>query len=240
MFSAVLIGGAAALAGCSDQPVASAPTARANASVPAAPAAHLVVFRNERAIPDDFAAQVGALGGRVDAAYNGLGIAAVSGLSEQGVAALRGNAGVAFVEADANVAFDVGPRRAGPAEEMIPDAETAVEGRPGHHSVLYRWQWNMQAINARPAWEAGLLGSPEVTVAILDTGIDPTLLDSEELVDLERSRSFVPEDDAALARLYPGLHPISDLDGHGTNVALQVSSRGRHFAGVTSRSTLMG
>jgi subtilisin family serine protease len=239
-FSVFLIGGAAALAGCSDQPVASAPAARANASVSAAPAAHLVVFRNERAIPDDFAAQVSALGGSVDAAYAGLGIAAVSGLGEQGVAALRGHAGVAFVEADANVPFDAGIRRMGPAEELIPDAETAVEGRPGHHSVLFRWQWNMQVINAQPAWEAGLMGSPDVTVAILDTGIDPTLLDSEELVDLERSRSFVAQDDSALAALYPGLHPISDLDGHGTNVALQVSSRGRHFAGVTSRTTLMG
>ncbi|CAA9317201.1 MAG: hypothetical protein AVDCRST_MAG68-2721 [uncultured Gemmatimonadetes bacterium] len=239
-FAALLIGGAATLAGCSDQPVATAPAARANASVSAAPATHLVVFRNERAIPEDFAAQVAALGGSVDAAYPGVGIAAVSGLGEQGAAALRGHGAVAFVETDANVPFDAGPRRAGPEEEMIPDAEIATTGRPGHRAVLYRWQWNMQAINARPAWEAGFLGSPDVTVAILDTGIDPTLLDSEGLVDLERSRSFVAEDDSALAALYPGLHPISDLDGHGTNVALQVSSNARHFAGVTSRSTLMG
>jgi subtilisin family serine protease len=239
-FCAVLIAGAAALAGCSDQPLATAPAARASASVSAAPAGHLVVFRNERSVPGDFAARVAALGGSVDAAYGELGVAAVSGLSEQGAAALRGHGAVAFVEADANVPFDAGHRHSGPAEEMIPDAAPATAARPGHHAVLYRWQWNMQAINARPAWEAGHLGSPGVTVAILDTGIDPTLLDSEGLVDLERSRSFVPEDDAALAALYPGLHPISDLDGHGTNVALQVSSNSRHFAGVTARSTLLG
>ncbi|HEX8432961.1 MAG TPA: S8 family serine peptidase [Longimicrobium sp.] len=227
------------MAGCSDQPVATTPAVRASASVAIAPAAHLVVFRNERGIPDDFAAQVGALGGSVDAAYAGLGIATVSGLSEQGVATLRGHGGVAFVETDASVAFDAGVRRAGPLEEMIPDVSTASTQQP-HFAPLYRWQWNMQAISARTAWEAGYLGSPDVTVAILDTGIDPTVLDAEGLVDLERSRSFVPEDDAALAALYPGLHPISDLDGHGTNVALQVSSNARHFAGVTSRSTLMG
>lgn len=235
--SFALLAAAASLAGCSDQPVATAAAARANAAP--APGAHLVVFRSERAIPDDFAARVAALGGSVDASYAGMGIAAVSGLDEQGAAALRGQPGVAFVEADANVAFEASPMQMGPAEEALPDAETASPERP-HHAVLYRWQWNMQAIQAAPAWRAGVLGSPDVTVAILDTGIDPTVLDAEGLVDLDRSRSFVPEDDAALAALYPGLHPISDLDGHGTNVALQVSSNARHFAGVTSRSTLMG
>jgi hypothetical protein len=42
-----------------------------NASVSAAPGTHAVVFRNGRATPGDFAAQVGALGGSGDACSNG-------------------------------------------------------------------------------------------------------------------------------------------------------------------------
>ena len=80
-----------------------------------------------------------------------------------------------------------------------------------------------------------------MTIAILDTGIDYMLPDLQGRVDLSRSVSFVPDDDFFLNLIFgPGWHPIADLHGHGTNVASQATSNALYYAGVTSRSTLMG
>ena len=49
-----------------------------------------------------------------------------------------------------------------------------------------------------------------------------------------------PSDDVITATYFPTRDPISDYYGHGTNVATQVSSKAVAFAGVTSRTTLIG
>jgi subtilisin family serine protease len=77
-------------------------------------------------------------------------------------------------------------------------------------------------------------------VAILDSGLDYDAPDLNGLVDLSRSASFVPSDDAITAAYFPDRHPINDYNGHGTNVATQVSSKAVALAGVTSRTTLIG
>lgn len=122
----------------------------------------------------------------------------------------------------------------------------AMEGEVGAMSVAnpatairYAWQWNMRAIGAQHAWAAGKLGSPNVTVAILDSGIDYSALEMNGLVDLARSVSFVPSDDALRSQYFPTPHPSDDFSGHGTNVATQVSSIAVAHAGVTSRTRLM-
>ena len=121
----------------------------------------------------------------------------------------------------------------------------------------------MRLINAQKAWQAGKLGSSTVTVAIIDTGIDYDLPDLNGLVDLTRSKSFmdtfvgngddpttpefdadpiVPADDTILTKfgIFAGRNLITDLNGHGTNVATQVSSNAVRYAGVTSRTKLIG
>ena len=77
-------------------------------------------------------------------------------------------------------------------------------------------------------------------MAILDTGIDYDAPDLNGLVDLSRSTSFVPSDDAIATAFFPTRNKISDFNGHGTNVATQVSSKAFVFAGVTSKTTLIG
>ncbi|HEU4700114.1 MAG TPA: S8 family serine peptidase, partial [Gemmatimonadales bacterium] len=104
----------------------------------------------------------------------------------------------------------------------------------------YNFQWNMRLIGADKAWAAGKLGSPDVTVAILDTGIDYDAPDLNGLVDLSRSASFIESDDALTTTYFKTRHAISDYHGHGTNVATQVSSKAAALAGVTSRTTLIG
>jgi subtilisin family serine protease len=107
-------------------------------------------------------------------------------------------------------------------------------------ALRYSWQWNMRQIQADGAWALGKLGSASVTVAILDSGIDYDAPDLIGLVDLTRSTSFVPSDDAITTTYFPTRHRISDYNGHGTNVATQVSSKAFALAGVTSRTTLIG
>src|SRR5262249_17872605 len=65
-------------------------------------------------------------------------------------------------------------------------------------------------------------------------------LDMNGVVDLTRSVSFVPSDDAILTALFPTRNKIDDLGGHGTIVATQVASNAVVFAGVSSRTRLMG
>jgi subtilisin family serine protease len=93
-------------------------------------------------------------------------------------------------------------------------------------AAFYPLQWNMRAIGADSAWAGGALGAPEVTIAIIDSGIDYTYPDLAGRVDLARSASFVAADDALVASLFPGRHPITDLNGHGTAVAAVASSNG--------------
>ncbi len=104
----------------------------------------------------------------------------------------------------------------------------------------YAWQWNMRAIKADQAWAAGKLGSSDVTVAILDTGLDYDIADLNGLVDLTRSKSFITSDDSLTTKYFATRNPVTDYNGHGTNVATQVSSKARALAGVTSHTTLLG
>ena len=101
-------------------------------------------------------------------------------------------------------------------------------------------QWHMSAISAEDAWAAGRTGSSDVTVAILDTGIDYLHFDLIDRVDLERSISFVEIDDLFAGFFFPTRDPITDLHFHGTHVASTAVSNGFVNAGVTSKPTLMG
>jgi len=142
---------------------------------------------------------------------------------------------------------------------VLPDVEFALEsssateglgtGEPGTESatapqnaVLFARQWNMRAIQADAAWAGGAFGSPSVSVAILDTGIDYLWPDLDGRVDLSRSISLRPDEDARLQTWFGALnrHPISDLNAHGTLVSSIVASNSGFFAGVTTRTTLFG
>jgi subtilisin family serine protease len=79
-----------------------------------------------------------------------------------------------------------------------------------------------------------------VTVAIIDTGIDYNYPDLRGRVDLSRSKSFVPTDDALVAQFFPTRNLITDLHFHGTHVASTVSSNANVVAGITSQVTLIG
>src|SRR6266852_5367846 len=233
---------ALALQACQDQRELTEPARRGvlSASVmPADPAGrHLVVFTAER-VPADFGARVSNVGGAVEASLDSIGVAAVTGLSEDAAAERAGSADVRAVEPDVATAppnEDVGADGA-TADEAVSEPLAPADATASPTAAqFYARQWNLRAVSAPEAWAAGHLGSRDVVVAILDTGIDYTNPDLAGLVDLDRSISLVPED---VTRHYPGRLPFSDLFWHGTAVASAVATNASVVAGVNRYVTLL-
>lgn len=204
-----------------------------------APARHLVVFRGKA--PRDFDARVAELGGVVVMNHE-IGIAIVSGLDAADAPILKDAVRAQFVEENPQFELIEVAGTSGPEFASLDGAPTPTTGPTSIEdpttAILYANQWNMHQVNAEAAWAAGRLGSPNVTVAILDTGIDYLLPDLTGRVDLSRSASFEPDDDFLTGLIFPDRHPSTDLHYHGTNVATQVASNAWAFAGVTSQTTL--
>ena len=237
------LAGALALAACSaDRPELVAPTSppRVSANIGGTVNGRFLVLAGTGGFTSDFASRVAALGGSVENQHAASGLAVVSGLGADAAQQLVGTGGVSSVGADIDVALD-SPLAAADADasDVVADATIASQGNPAA-AVLYARQWNMRLIGADRAWAAGKLGDPGVTVAILDTGLDYDIRELNGLVDLSRSTSFVPSDDAIATAYFPSRHKVTDFHGHGTNVAEQVSSNSLIFAGVTSKTTLIG
>jgi len=227
---------AVVVSACSEDPVqptaVSSPTA--SVAVQATGANRSVVEFNGQLLKD-FSSQVAALGGKVDFVAEGAGFAGVSGLSATAAATLARSPGIASVYPDVTIQVEAVQR----GNAVAADVSATSPTNPAAALLFPSLQWNMVAVNAPAAWAAGNLGSPNVTAAILDSGIDYDNFDMNGLVDLTRSVSFVPSDDAIIAALFPTRNPIDDLGGHGTLVATQASSNAVAFAGVSSRTRLM-
>lgn len=205
------------------------------------PVQHLVVFNGKA--PKDFESRVAELGGTV-VLNHPIGIAIVEGLEEDVLGTFKSRVKAKYVEPNPQFHLVEPAAMTGPVPVRLANANLSAVAAPTSaddptSALGYADQWNMRQINAEAAWAAGRLGSPDVTVAILDTGIDYMLPDLVGRVDLNRSVSFEPLDDLFAAIYYPSRHPSTDLHYHGTNVATQVSSNAWAFAGVTSRTTLM-
>jgi subtilisin family serine protease len=195
---------------------------------------HLVLF-NGSAIPKGFTSDVEALGGSVVFTHK-VGIAIVEGLTDDAAAQIGASNKVSAIQP--NETFYLDPITDGGVEAVgDPVPESPTDPTTAH---FFPRQWNMRTIEADTAWAAGRLGSPSVTLAILDTGIDYTYPDLNGLVDLSRSVSFVPLDDLYVDFYFPGKHHVTDLHYHGTHVASTAVSNGGVIAGVTSQTTLMG
>jgi len=187
----------------------------------------------------NFASSVAALGGAVQNVHQATGFAVVTGLTPAAAAQLSTSSAIAEVDADDVVSLDapVSPVRADVAAVSSPHAASVLNPAG---AILFSWQWNMRAINANVAWANGKVGDPGVTVAILDSGIDYDNLDLNGLVDLSRSTSFSASDNLLRSTFFPARNNLSDFNAHGTNVATMVSSKALVFAGVTSKTTLIG
>ncbi|HEY6139281.1 MAG TPA: S8 family serine peptidase [Thermoanaerobaculia bacterium] len=196
----------------------------------------LVLFKGE-GVPAGFAASVAALGGTVTSSHDA-GIAAVSGLDDAAAAQLGRDSNVAEIQPDAILSL---PSESVAASEQAYISDPSIDS-PSNPAAAFFFprQWHLRAVGANIGWAAGRRGSAGVTVAICDTGIDYLHPDLQGRVDLARSKSFIPSDDALAAVLFPTRNPITDLHFHGTHVAATVSSNALAAAGMTSGVTLIG
>jgi len=194
---------------------------------------HLVTLKGNA---KNFEAQVTELGGTVVFRHDKTKFAVVEGLNDVLAEELAQLEMVSDLTPDFMLEM---PNVSIESTEALPVSTVESSDSPADAHFFSR-QWNMRAIDADDAWAAGRTGSADVTVAILDTGIAYTVPDLQGLVDLDRSISFVPLDDAYVNAYFPGMHPITDIGYHGTHVAATVSSNGLITAGVTSKTTLMG
>lgn len=224
---------ALALGACAEQPVEPSTLVGIGglASSEMAGGTYLVQFKGNK-IPDDFAASVAAAGGSVVFAHAGVGLAAVSGLSDEGALTLGASSDVASMDADTYTVLDA------PTDLSIESSDAVQSTANPAGAFFFRRQWHMQAIGAPAAWAAGQLGSSSTKVGIIDTGIDYTNLDLAGLVDATLSRSFVV-DPVPAAAVIAGARPYADYHYHGTHVAATVSSNAVVGAGVNSKTKLV-
>ncbi len=202
--------------------------------------------------PANFAAQVAALGGKVVWASPDAGLAAVSGLTGSGPTKLAGMKGVQEVDADAAIPLDL-PLI---ATESTADAAGVASNANPAGAVRFARQWNMLAVQADAAWAHGVLGSSNVSIFMLDSGIDYLHADLVGRVDLNRSLDLtgtfltqavvnkdtviVPFTEAdTVAKYFPGRFAFTDLFFHGTHTGATVSSNAVRAAGITSGTTLV-
>jgi hypothetical protein len=259
-FAPIVMLGALAIAACATDNVVApdkaigAPSLAVSASDAGG---HYIVLMKGNGIASDFAARVASLGGTVRYAHEGTGFASVTGLTPASASQLAGFSDVSEVQASETVglAQNVGMAQADVSDLSIGSIESATNPKG---AVLFAWQWNMTQIHADAAWAAKKFGSSDVTVAIIDSGLDYDIRELNGLVDLSRSVSFtddcIPDlgkascavsvnklsDNAIAAKYFPARNNITDFNGHGTNVGEQVSSNAIVFAGVTSKTKLIG
>jgi subtilisin family serine protease len=214
-----------------DQPSMSAVRAKA------ATERHLITFKG--APPEAFAARVKALGGKVALTDDILGLAAVTGLTDQKAQSLVADRLAATAEVEPVI--ELTPYGKEKSTKPRP-ASTNSPGNPAGALLFSALpiQWNMLAVHADAAWAAGRLGAQSTAAAILDTGLDYTHPDLAGRVDLARSIDLVGEADTVAKYAGPGLHPIMDLHSHGSHVGTVVSSNSFISAGITTQTTLIG
>lgn len=235
----------AAVAACSDTSSTGPSGTASSAATPQASnptGRHIVEFAG--AAPADFAARVTALGGSVVWSSGDAGLATVSGLNATAAATLSRRPGVKSVNDDITISLEA------PMLGAVADAGVdgvASEAAPAT-SFFFARQWNMRAVHADQAWAAGFLGSPNVSVFLLDTGIDYNYIDLQGRVDLTRSVDLlgtfsvggVPFTEAdTVHKYFPSRLPFTDLYFHGTHVGATISSNAIAAAGLTSRTTLV-
>jgi len=192
-----------------------------------------IVAYNGKA-PRKLSSAVESAGGVVDATYEKYGFAIVSGIDAVGAEEIAGLSGV--ISAEAEPMFKLPEPIIG--GHQLADGAVSSNANPAA-AGFFPIQWHLGAINVADAWAAGRTGSSAVTLAILDTGIDPDHVDLVGRVDMSRAAVFNHFDDPFIEFFFPGAPMISDIHFHGTHVASTASSNAFAAAGVTSETMIM-
>lgn len=205
--------------------------------VPMAAVADNYLIEVKGQLPADLDARVEAAGGTLLRAHPEIGYAYASSSDPGFVTALGADNTIKAVDQDivlqwtpepSEMTATEGPTATGPAI----DPTTAF---------YYPCQWNMRNIEADGAWALGELGDPNVKVAVLDSGVDPTHQDLAGKVDLAQSASFLSTGSSPCNAVLglPDEETFLDFRFHGTFVANQITTNGLGTAAVAPESNVV-
>src|ERR1051326_5573498 len=147
---------------------------------------YLVEFKGN-SLPNDLSTRISALGGNIVDTFPEIKVALVAGMSDAAAAALASQTDVADVTLDEFVTPSDKLEKYRSQMPLVPAPSSASHPEA---AIAYPYQWDKRVISADRAWQAGYLGSPDVRVAIIDTGIDPTHTELAGLVDARRAIPF--------------------------------------------------
>lgn len=193
---------------------------------------YVFLFKGNK-LPKTFASDVEQAGGAVIFQHD-IGFAFVDGLDATAAAQFETRNYVAEMQADLTFDLDL------PSEIQTTSAPSIASPEDPTDAFFFPIQWHQSVIGSDKAWAAGEFGSTDVTIGILDTGIGYDNDDLRAITDLERSVSFLPDQDALVRQFFPSLNVITDLQFHGTHVAGTAASQAFTASGVTSQTTLVG
>lgn len=231
------------LAGCQDDtPVAPADlspsfsTASGQASGRAGFADHFILRYAGREVPAAAADLISAKGGQIARAWDGMGFAMITEINDDDARELLTVPGVTGVSRDVRIRWI--------PEVTGPQVRTLKQPGPKSHdptdAVFFdAFQWNMRQVEADDAWGAGFEASPDVLVAVLDTGVDPDHIDLQGRVDLNLSRSVLIDPFCNDFFDVPDRETFLDFNFHGTHVSGIVTTNGIGVAGVAPHATVV-
>jgi hypothetical protein len=211
--------------------------APASAAVPQ-PASYLIEINGSGSA---LAGQVTAAGGTLVHLDPEIGYASATSSNPSFAVNLTQSSGVSTVSQDVLVqwtptAQDVQALSISTGRTSLSAADSANPNPAG--AVLYACQWNLPKINAAAAWAQGSFGSPNLKVAVLDTGVDPFHVDLAGKIDTANS----------VSELTPGSSPcgatdegtINDYNYHGSFVTGMITSNSINIASVAPKAKVVG
>jgi lantibiotic leader peptide-processing serine protease len=151
---------------------------------------------------------------------------------ETGIAIVTSNASDFLQRAEASNKFTVTPDEVHQWQEPIQSIELEESAVTPGNETFINLQWNLKAVEAQGAWDAGFDGSG-VRVAVIDGGIYSAHQDLDGNLDVAASRSFVP-----------GFAFNQDVGTfwHGTHVAGIIAAEDNTIGtlGIAPRATIIG
>ncbi len=178
-------------------------------------------------IPSDLAGRVSAAGGTLQRVLPEVGYAVATSSDPAFAARLGGQHGIRSVTQDVAVQWAPDPSGLSGPVEAAPAATPAVDPTT---AFFYACQWNMRNIDAPGAWALGEFGDPDVKVAVLDTGVDPTHNDLAGRVDVGESASALSAGSSPCGAVDETT--FLDFAFHGTFVSSTITSNGLGIAAV--------